>query len=419
MATTGGFVLGAGMRFGTILVLGLAGSVMAAAGDAPQRFFKGNTHAHSLWSDGNDFPEMIMDYYHRNGYDFAVLSDHNTFAEGYRWKSVRDIKRLQKVDGPGAIEKCEARFGPDWIEWEEHEGERGVVLKTLAEYRGQFEAPGEFLIIKAEEISDKSSGGPVHINALNLERLVTPVGGDKISTVTVMRQLLRTVAEQEEEIGRPILAHLNHPNYKWVVTPQDLAAVVEERFFEVYNGHPGVNHLGSAEIPGDEMMWDIANTMRVGKMGEAPLFGVATDDSHYYHGGDISPGRGWVMVEADALSSNSLIKAMRAGDFYASSGVVLSRMHYDAESRVIELEIEADGDARFSSALIGTRTHQADSPERIGEVLARSSGRKVRFEVPADALYARVTITSSAEHSNPSYDHQRKQAWTQPVGWRQ
>ena len=24
------------------------------------RRYRGNTHTHSLWSDGNDFPEMIM-----------------------------------------------------------------------------------------------------------------------------------------------------------------------------------------------------------------------------------------------------------------------------------------------------------------------------------------------------------------------
>ena len=26
-------------------------------------WYKGNTHTHSLWSDGNDFPEMIAKYY--------------------------------------------------------------------------------------------------------------------------------------------------------------------------------------------------------------------------------------------------------------------------------------------------------------------------------------------------------------------
>lgn len=397
----------------------LCGTVGLSAAASQQRFFKGNTHAHSLWSDGNDFPEMVIDYYHRNGYDFAVLSDHNVFPEGYRWRSVREISRRQRLPGPGAINKCEARFGPDWITWETMEGERGVVLKTLEEFRHLFEKPGEFLIIEAEEVSDKSASGPIHINALNGEKHISPLEDESLSAAVVMRHLLRTIALQEEKIGRPILAHVNHPNYRWAITAEDLAAVVEERFFEVYNGHPLVHHEGNDHLPGTEMIWDIANTIRLTHMDEAPLMGLATDDSHTYHGGDVSPGRGWIMVDAPSLEANSLIEAMRAGNFYASSGVVLKRVDYDPASRVIEIEIEADGEAEFTSELIGTRKNYASQAGAgVGEILATSASRTVRFEVPSDALYVRVTITSSVAHPNPSFEDQYEQAWTQPVGWR-
>ena len=33
----------------------------------PVRWFKGNTHTQSLWSDGNDFPEMIAEWYRTHG----------------------------------------------------------------------------------------------------------------------------------------------------------------------------------------------------------------------------------------------------------------------------------------------------------------------------------------------------------------
>jgi hypothetical protein len=52
------------------------------------KWYKGNTHTHSLWSDGDDFPEMIMHYYKSHGYDFIALSDHNIFAEGEKWSRV-------------------------------------------------------------------------------------------------------------------------------------------------------------------------------------------------------------------------------------------------------------------------------------------------------------------------------------------
>ena len=30
----------------------------------------------------------------------------------------------------------------------------------------------------------------------------------------------------------------------WSITAEDIAHVLEETFFEVYNGHPMINHLG-------------------------------------------------------------------------------------------------------------------------------------------------------------------------------
>jgi len=33
-----------------------------------QHWQKGNLHTHSFWSDGDDFPEMIIDWYKENDY---------------------------------------------------------------------------------------------------------------------------------------------------------------------------------------------------------------------------------------------------------------------------------------------------------------------------------------------------------------
>ena len=56
--------------------------------DPQPRWFKGNLHTHSLWSDGNDYPEMIADWYRRHGYHFLALSDHNILSQGQQWISV-------------------------------------------------------------------------------------------------------------------------------------------------------------------------------------------------------------------------------------------------------------------------------------------------------------------------------------------
>ena len=49
---------------------------------SPKQWYKGNLHTHSYWSDGDEFPEVIMDWYKSNDYQFVALTDHNTLAEG-------------------------------------------------------------------------------------------------------------------------------------------------------------------------------------------------------------------------------------------------------------------------------------------------------------------------------------------------
>lgn len=380
-------------------------------------WFRGNTHTHSLWSDGNDFPENIVDWYHLNGYHFVALSDHDILAEGEKMMSVDKIKSRQRAIGHGAIPKCEARFGKDWIQRKTVDGKEMIVLKTLEEFRGEFEELGKFYIMTAEEVSNNSTTGPVHINALNVETVI-PSNKDKtVDTREVMRRTLRAVAEQAEKTGKPIITHLNHPNFQWAIKAEDIAAVTEEHFFEVYNGHPGINHLGKEGVPGDEKIWDIANTIRLGELDAHPLFGVATDDSHTYHGGDVSPGRGWIMVGAEKLDGDSLINAMKKGDFYSSSGVYLKSLDYDKASRTLSFKIKPGYGESFTTQLIGTRKGATKDVE-IGEIFATIKGQTVSFTVPDDALYLRATITSSKPHHNPSFKDQKKQAWLQPVGWR-
>ena len=382
------------------------------------KWYRGNTHTHSLWSDGNDFPEVITEWYLNNGYDFMALSDHNILAEGDKWMAADKILERQRVAGPSAMEKYRARYpDSDWIETRNNNGVDEVRIKPLAEYRSRFEKPGEFLIIQAEEVSAGFEGNPIHINAINLKEVIAPVKGTSIRDV--LRRNLQAIAAQEAIFGQPILAHLNHPNFRWALTAEDLAYVIEEEFFEVYNGHPGVNHMGDETRPGDERIWDIANTIRLGELNGSPLFGVATDDSHTYHGGDVSPGRGWIMVRAKQLEASPLIEAMRAGDFYASTGVYFDELSWDKGSRTISVEIHPDGDSTFKAELIGTRrNYDPANKNTVGEVLATQEGTSVLFQVPEEALYARVTITSNRAATNPSYEGQKMQAWTQPVGWR-
>ncbi|MFK7767468.1 MAG: hypothetical protein AB8B55_09625 [Mariniblastus sp.] len=422
----------------------LTSNCVAQDEKATPRWWRGNLHTHSLWSDGNDFPEMITKWYVDNDYHFLALTDHNILSQGERWM---DLSAIEKRSGDEAVKKCQAAFGDDWIQMrdkpkkasgdkEASETVKQVRLRPVSEFREKFEAKNKFLLIEAEEISDRAQGVPIHMNATNLQSVIAPVSGETVEEA--INNNLRAVQEQAEKNGEPILVHLNHPNFGWAVTAENLAAVTNERFFEVYNGHPGVNHLGDKTRPGVEKIWDIVNTIRIDELKSAPIFGLATDDSHHYHGRINAPksantGRGWVMVKADNLDAKSLIDAMNAGEFYCSSGVELEDVSYAGNQ--LSLKIKPTVGITYTTTFIGTRKDydkksvpQLDAsgkPMRatrvyskdVGAVLATSDSLEPSYKLNGDELFVRAVVTSSKPHVDPSFKDQVEQAWTQPVGF--
>jgi hypothetical protein len=421
----------------SLLLCTTAACVFATAAhsaDNPKlHWYRGNTHTHSLWSDGNDFPDMIADWYHRNGYNFLALSDHNILSEGDRWITRDEIVKRGHDE---ALAKCLKRFGDKWVQQRGTPGtpSHEIRLKPLNEFRKLFEEPGKFLMIQGEEISDRAEGLPVHLNATNIEKLLPPVGGKTIAEA--IENNLRAAEKHADESGREIFVHLNHPNFHYAVTAEDIAAVISERFMEVYNGHTGVGHLGDAHHPSVEKIYDVANTIRIGQLGAPPLYCVATDDSHHYDGKQsCRPGRGWIMVRAEKLDPDTIVRAIKAGDFYASSGVTLSDVRYDADKKLLQLQIKPVAEAEYTTQFIGTRlgydpkseprTDAKGKPLRttrkysadVGQVLATVKGTTPSYELKGDELYVRAVVTSTRPHRDPSFKGQLEQAWTQPVGW--
>lgn len=389
------------------------------------RWFKGNLHTHSLWSDGNDYPEMIADWYKNQGYHFLALSDHNILSRGEKWM---DVAAANKRGDIGGLQRYRDRFGDGWVELRDQDGKQQVRLKALDEFRGRFEQPGQFLMVQAEEITDKFEKLPVHINAHNLREVIRPQGGASVRETIANN--LAAVEAQSQSLGRPILAHLNHPNFGYGVTAEDLAYVTAEKFFEVYNGHPGVNHHGDAKRVGTERLWDIANAIRLGVLQAAPLYGLATDDSHNYFGDrGSSPGRGWVMVRCDQLSPDALLPAMQRGEFYASSGVSLKEVTYSASKRTMTIEIDAVPGVQYTTDFIATVPPaetklplSGDAFDRnaawIGKNVKSVSGLSGEYQLQGNELYVRAVVTANIPPVNPSFKGQKQQAWTQPVGWK-
>src|SRR5688572_5939984 len=239
------------------------------------RWFKGNLHTHSLWSDGDDYPEMIADWYKRQGYHFLGISDHNILQQGQRWFELKAPVSIggnvnQRGGGP-VLEKYLRRYGADWVEIREADGKRSVRLKPLDEYAPLLNESGQFLMIPSEEITSTwkraktattpEQSGPVHINVTNPREFVAPVEAD--NAVDVMQQTVDAVFEQRERTGQPMIPHLNHPNFRWGITAEELMQVKRERFFEVYNGHNDVHNDGDATHLSMDAMWDAILTRRL------------------------------------------------------------------------------------------------------------------------------------------------------------
>ncbi len=373
--------------------------------ETQKKWYKGNLHTHSFWSDGDDFPEMIMDWYKTHDYDFIGLSDHNIFADHEKWKVLKEKRKF-------IYDKYLEKYGDDWVESRnDSTGQLEVRLKTLAEYRPLFEEEEEFLIIPSEEVSDRFEDKPIHINITNIQKLIKPQGGNSVSDV--MQRNINKIQEQRDSTGVPMFPHINHPNFYWAISPDDMIQLTGERFFEVYNGHPLVYNYGDSLHPSMEELWDLVQTAYM-QEGKPSIFGLAVDDAHSYHSfgpKDSNPGRGWVMVNATALTPESIIEAMENGDFYATTGVVMEAIEFDGQQ--LSVKVKPEDKVSYTIQFFGS----VNSSDGIatGILLEEVQGTEASYTLKENDLYVRAKVISSVMKENPFNEGDKEVAWTQPV----
>jgi hypothetical protein len=298
------------------------------------KWYKGNTHTHTLNSDGDSTPDDVVRWYRQHGYQFLVLTDHNF---------------LTSVDGVNALHGADDKF----------------------------------LVIKGEEVTDQFGGKSLHINGLDVNARVAPQGGSSVVDV-----LQRNVAAIRQANGIP---HINHPNFRWSITREELEQVRANRLFEIFNGHPQVNNLGGGGVPGLEEVWDAI--LSNGTL----LYGIAVDDAHTFlqpGNPDVAgPGRGWVVVRAPRLEARALLDALERGDFYASTGVELT--DYQATPKQIAVTVKATAFAKYRVQFVG----------KGGRVLRELTEPTATYDIRGDEGYVRARVLES----------NGRMAWCQPV----
>ncbi|MBT3480327.1 MAG: hypothetical protein HN457_02700 [Opitutales bacterium] len=418
-------------------IFSLASGFLSASGG--ERWYRGNTHTHTLWSDGDDLPESVADWYKRHGYHFLVLSDHNILSRGERWKTLRADEAVP------VLQKAAKRWGKDHVQTRIHEGEKQVRLMPLSEVRKLVEKPKKFIMIEGIELTSGPSGFAVHSNPLNVSEHLEVHRKTSRSVVEDLADHERLVYEHQAKTGDPVFWQVNHPNYKFSVTGEMLADIEGLHGVEIMNSSSNCFNLGDGSRPSLERIWDIANTLRLKRGGLPPIYGTATDDTHDYHVGDYvmnAPGTSWVMVRARALTPNAIAKAMQQGMFYSTTGVILKKLEFDAEAGTLTVVVKKKKGLNYRIDFIGTHKeasldHEeveaivdekglshpvtADyADERIGMSLQSTEGSKAVYRMTGDELYVRGVVHCDAPpyFKYDAYSDFVQKAWTQPVGWK-
>ena len=179
-------------------------------------------------------------------------------------------------------------------------------------------------------------------------------------------------------------AVMNHPNWEWHFNhfPQEMMSDLQGAIgLEVYNGV--IERLDGSALASDR--WD--RLLSVGRQ----LWGFANDDAHY----PTDVGVAWNVVQSPARSADDIMSALRQGQFYASTGVMVKSVEIDG--LCIRIETENAQRIRFLT--------------RFGTIRSSTDGASAEWELPDNLTqlknwrYVRIEC----------YGEGGRMAWLQPI----
>jgi len=351
------------LRFSLIpLIVGVLAIGTSDPVAAETHWYRGNTHTHTVNSDGEESADSVARWYKEHGYQFLFITDH---------EFVTDVAPLNAL--LGAAEHFLVLPGQEVTQWIDDPRDEGTMMRSA------------------------------HVNALFARQVVWPVGvrrclgmsfGACAPPATPVADTFRANIDAIRAEGA--IAEVNHPNLLWTVRPDDLRNVPDGTLLEVWNGVSIANNLGGGDGAGDvrpsaEGFWDVL--LSQGKV----IWGVGSDDSH----SAAQRGQAWIVVHAPELTAAAIRAAIVHGNFYASNGVVLDEVSSDERSLSVTIQHPAaipgisSSESRYLTRFIG----------QGGAVLAEIAGTHPVYHFQGGETYVRAAIIDSND----------KRAWTQPV----
>lgn len=397
-----------------------------------QQWYKGNLHMHSVWSDGNVFPEQAIDWYKDKGYHFVSLTDHTVMQDNKNnWKTVGEGRITQKL-----FDQYVERYGKDWVQTKQEGEKTQVRLKPFPEFIEKLCIPDKFLVIPGHEQNVTINGCAVHNCVINVVDSQPFQYGKTVPES--IRKNVGLVTQYGAATGRETLFISAHNCWVYFdIYPKDLIDVPEVRFFELLNCQPV--YKPHPEFWSYEKFWDIINAFRI-EDGFLPAYGVTQDDTHDY----MQPGpktrdlgNYWIMVRAESLSTENILRSMYRGDFYSSCGVTLDDLKFDDATKTLSVKVKPEDGVKYTIRFNGTKkgfdraTKIVDDPagekkparkipvysEDIGKVFQQTEGTEASYTLAEDDLYVRVTVVSDkdANYDDPvDYMPKKESAWSQP-----
>ncbi|MBM4044454.1 MAG: PHP domain-containing protein [Planctomycetes bacterium] len=305
---------------------------------AGQSWLRGNLHTHSEYSDGLLSVRKLKELYKGAGYHFLAITDHDSIGAWHGQPFVLDL-----TEPPNDIHEP-----PKFVAFPGYESDRqGISVNCIGARPGL---------------------DGVHKPLDDLQGCITQVNA---------------------EGG---FALLNHPHFMGLHDAGSVLALDGLLGVEIANTKcVFATGMIAAGLATD--LWDAVLSQG------ARLWGFATDD---YHADDISPAfTGWVMARATAATPEAILASLKAGNFYASTGITIR-------------------DISVAGATISIKTENAYGIRFVGKngrVLREANGPNAAYTATGSEDYVRIECWNGSPvfSDNPRLRFFAQMAWSQPI----
>jgi hypothetical protein len=182
-------------------VLRLTVVTLLLALPAEGQWLKGNTHTHTLESDGDSSPAAVVEWYRQHGYDFLVITDYD---------------KVTRVEAEGIV------------------------------------------LIPGEEVTDRLPKTPLHVNAIGIGKPVKPQGG--ATRVEVMQRNIDAVRDAGgiAAINHPNFGWAFGAAEMLLIERATLLEIASGHPYVNMDGPPSVESMWDVLLTAGKRIWGIA-----------------------------------------------------------------------------------------------------------------------------------------------------------------